>query len=293
MILVVGATGFVGGEVCRLLAGQGKAVRALVRPGSAAEKVRSLQELTTIEIATGDLKDAGSLESACRGVTSVISTASSTVSRRSGDDLRTVDLEGQLALLEAAQSAGVRQLVYVSFTGRIVSDDPLTTAKRTVEQRLRDSGLTFTILRPSFFMEVWLGPHLGFDPANGRVRIYGDGRNPISFISLFDVARFAALSVDHPAARNAVLELGGPEALSPLQVVEIFESLGRRKIALEFVPVEALQAQRSNATDPMQQAFAALMLAFAHGDPIDMSATLRAMPIDLVSVREYARRIIA
>lgn len=80
---------------------------------------------------------------------------------------------------------------------------------------MQQSGLTYTILRPSYFMEVWLSPVVGFDFPNATAQLYGSGRNPISWISLGDVARFAVESLDHPNARNATLELGGPEALSP------------------------------------------------------------------------------
>ena len=82
-------------------------------------------------------------------------------------------------------------------------DFPLRNAKRAVEQRLRDSGLVYTILRPSYFMEVWLGPAVGFDAANAKASIYGSGEGTISWISLQDVARFAVESLENPAARES------------------------------------------------------------------------------------------
>jgi NADH dehydrogenase len=71
-------------------------------------------------------------------------------------------------------------------------DFPLQSAKRAVEDRLKSSGLTYTILQPTFFMEVWLSPALGFDAANAQAQIYGTGENKMSWISYKDVARFAA-----------------------------------------------------------------------------------------------------
>jgi uncharacterized protein YbjT (DUF2867 family) len=71
---------------------------------------------------------------------------------------------------------------------------PLQTAKRDVEQHLKESGLDYTILRPTFFMDVWLSEALGFD-ANAQAQIYGSGRNKISSISYHDVARFAVACV--------------------------------------------------------------------------------------------------
>jgi uncharacterized protein YbjT (DUF2867 family) len=165
---------------------------------------------------------------------------------------------------------------------------PLQTAKRAVEEHLKNSGLSYTILQPTCFMEVWLGPALGFDAANAKARIYGSGENKVSWISFKDVAKFAVATLDHPEARKQVIELGGPEALSPLEVVKIFEKSQGRLFAVEHVSEDALEEQKKNATDPLQQSFAALMLYYAEGSVIDMQETLRKFPVQLTSVEEYA-----
>ena len=121
--------------------------------------------------------------------------------------------------------AGVEHFVFVSFRDPQIQF-PLTAAKRAVERALKSSGMAYTILQASYFMEVWLTPALGFDAANGKVRWYGDGTQPISWISYRDVARAAAAAVSEPAARNQVVELGGPQALSPREVVRMFEAAG-------------------------------------------------------------------
>jgi len=288
MNLVVGATGLLGTEICRLLAATGKSVRALARPTSDGSKVAQLEELG-IEVVRGDLKDRSSLDAACRGVSAVISTASSTLSRQEGDSIQTVDLEGQLNLIDAARAANVNHFVLISFP-HIDIEFPLQAAKRTVENHLKSSGLTYTILQPTDFMEVWLSPALGFDAANAKAQIYGSGENKISWVSYKDVAQFAVASLDNSEARNAVIELGGPEALSPLEVVEIFEEVGGRKFDVQHVPEEALEAQRESAGDPLQQSFAALMLFYARGSIIDMHETLRKFPLRLTTVRDYAQR---
>jgi uncharacterized protein YbjT (DUF2867 family) len=293
MNLVVGATGRLGSAICRLLAAQGKPIRALVRSVSDPAAVRALRELGA-ELVYGDLRDQGSLETACQDVRAVISTASAVPRRYEWgvNDVRTVDLEGLTHLIAAAQAADVPRLVYVSLSGHLDLDFPLRNAKRAIERRLRDSGLVYTALRPSYFMEAWLSPALGFDVAKARARIYGSGEHPISWISLQDVARFAAACLDHPAARYACLELGGPEALGPLQVVRIFEQIGGTAFAVRHVPEEALREQQEKATDPMQQSLAGLMRCYARGDPIDMQETLAVFPMELVSVTEYAQRVI-
>jgi NADH dehydrogenase len=271
----------VGGEVCRRLAAAGAPVRALVRATSDPAKVEALRALG-VELVQGDLCDRASVDVACQGVRAVISTASSMP--------QTVDLGGLTSLIAAAQAADVSRFVYTSFTMEL--DFPLHNAKRAVEQRLKDSGLVYTILRPSYFMEVWLSPAVGFDAANATANLYGDGRALISWISLKDVAQFTVESLDNPAARYATLELGGPEALSPLQVVRIFEEVGGRPFTVQHIPEGALQAQQEGSTDPMEQSFAGLMRCYAQGDAIEMGATLEAFPLQLISVREYASSVL-
>ena len=291
MILVVGSTGLLGSEIVHQLRQQNKPVRALVRKTSDPEKVARLKGLgaTIIE---GDLTDKASLVRACQGVETVITTATTTASQTPGDTIPKVDHTGQLALVDVASEAGVSQYVYISYSGNLDTDSPLTTAKRTVEQRVRNSGVTYTILRPSCFMEVWLGPRIGFDYPNHKATIYGEGKNPLSWISYVDVARFAVMAVDQSAARNAVLELGGPDKLSPNEVVKIFEEATGQSFEVNYVPVEALQAQKAGTDDPLQQSFSALMLDYAKGDPIDMADTLKAFPVQLTSVREYASQAV-
>jgi uncharacterized protein YbjT (DUF2867 family) len=294
MNLVVGATGILGGEICRRLVAKDKPVRALVRPTADQAKLASLEQLGA-EFVSGDLKDRASLEVACRGVTTIISTATTTISRQEGDTIESVDLAGQINLIDAARAAGVPRFMYVSYSGNIDREDPcpLTIAKRTVEQHLQRSGLAYTILRPTFFMEVWLGPALGFDAANASAQIYGEGLGKISWIAVGDVAQFAVEALDNPVARNTIVELGGPEALSPLEVVQIFEQFGGRPFGVQHVPEEAIRAQKAAATDSLAQSFAALMLNYAKGDEIDMRDTLRTYPVPLISVRDYAARVLA
>jgi NADH dehydrogenase len=258
----------------------------MVRSTSDAGKVAQLETLDA-EIVRGDLKDRSSLDAACWGVATIISTASSTLSRQEGDSIQTVDLEGQLNLIDAAKAADVDHFVLISFPPTDVSF-PLQTAKRTVEEHLKESGLTYTILQPTCFMEVWLAPALGFDPDNAQAQIYGAGANKISWISYKDVAKFAVASLDSHDAHNAVIELGGPEALSPLEVVRIFEESKGRKFGVQRVPEEALMRQKETASDPLQQSFAGLMLYYSQGNVIDMQETLRKFPLQLTSVRDYA-----
>jgi NADH dehydrogenase len=287
MTLIVGATGMLGLEICRQLREAGRPVRALVRSTSDAGKRAELVRLGA-ELVEGDLKDPSSIQRACAGIGAVVSTASSTLSRQAGDSIHTVDEQGQLTLVDAAKQAGVEHFVFVSFRDQPQIRFPLTEAKRAIERRLKDSGMAHTILQASYFMEVWLSPALGFDYASGKVTIYGEGDNKVSWVSFRDVARFAAAVLDEPKARNRVFDIGGPQALSPRDVVRTFEAAGAPPITVQNVPEAQLRTQLDAADDPLQKSFAGLMLQYARGDAMDMSRTLGLLPVQLTSVRDYA-----
>jgi NADH dehydrogenase len=290
MILVVGASGHVGGQVAAILLGQGKKVKALVRHGTESAKQDRLVRAGA-RLVQGDLKDPESLRAACGGVRTVISTASATISRRGDDSIERVDRDGQMALIDAATGMGAQHFIYVSFSGNIKGDFPLCTIKRAVEDHLRQSGIGYTILRPSYFMEVWLSPHTNFDPVGGRVRLYGSGENPVSFVSASDVARYVAGSVDNPAVLDETIELGGPAAVSPARVVRLFEEALGREIAREQVPESVLEQRAASAGDAVQRSIAGLALNVARGDRIDVAPALARVAIRLTPVEDYVSRV--
>lgn len=289
MILVAGSTGTVGHLVVQRLRQRGQPVRALVRPGAPDEKLRRLRTVGA-EIVEADLKDPPSLMPACAGIDTVVSTASAMISRGEGDSVFTVDRDGQVALVDAARQAGVRHFIYLSFSGHIDGEFPLREAKRTVERRLIESGLAYTILRPSFFMEVWLGPHLGFDPIGGTVRIFGSGDRPVSMISALDVAEYAAACVGNAAVLNQVIELGGPRPVTVNEVVALYETALGRSVQRQHVPETALTAQLAGAQDPVDRSRAGLALTVARGDAIDVAPALQKVPIRLTPVEDFVAR---
>ena len=234
MILVAGATGFLGREICRRLSKEGRPTRGLVRLSSDPAIVADLESLG-VDLVRGDLRDRDSLAVACRSAATVISTATTTRSRQPGDSIEATDQQGQLNLVDAAVDAGVSRYIYVSYSEHINGSDALTVAKRSVERRVRESGMTYTIARPSCFMEMWLSPALGFDHRNGKATVYGSGEHKLSWISLGDVAQFVVRALDDAHAANATVELGGPDALSPLEVIRIFEQASGRPFTFRCV----------------------------------------------------------
>lgn len=290
MIVVVGGTGTLGEEICLRLRGRGLAVSALVRQTANSARLQALRS-AGVNLVWGDLKDASSLREACHGAEVVVSTASSTFSRQSGDSIETVDREGQLSLIAAARAASVKHFTFVSIPRNLVRESPLTRAKAEAAHALADSGMGYTILAANYFMEIWLSPALGFDYAQRKVALFGDGRAPITWVSYRDVAEFAVRSHLTPGARNQVLDVGGPQDLSPLEAVAIFEKVSGAQFERQFVPEEALLAQLDHATDPLAETFVKLQLEYVHGCPMNTSETLRLMPMELTSVAQYATAV--
>lgn len=290
MILVVGATGLLGGEICQRLRARGIVVRALVRQTANPERLKGLRG-AGVDLCWGDLKHAGSLRDACLGAEAVISTASSTFSRQEGDSIETVDREGQLSLIAAAHSAGVEHFTFVSIPRNLLRESPLTRAKAEVARALEVNGMGYTILTANYFMEIWLSPALGFDYAQRKVVLFGDGRALISWVSYRDVAEVAVRSHLTPGARNRTLDVGGPQDLSPLEVARIFEKASGAPFDRQLVPEEALLTQLDHASDPLSETFVKLQLECVHGCPMNTSEILRLMPMELTTVAQYAAAV--
>jgi uncharacterized protein YbjT (DUF2867 family) len=246
MILVSGATGIVGGMIARQLLEQGKEVRILIRKNSPSAHLfkegRATSAETLIELGAqpvhGDLRDPDSLDAAVQGVTTVISTANS-AGRGGEDNPQTVDLEGNQNLIRAAQDAGLEHFIFVTALGADPAHPaPFMQAKGKTEVALRESGMPYTILAPTLFMEIWAAMVVGMPALQGRlITLVGEGRRHHSFISNRDVAAFAVAAVDHPAARNQYLPLGGPVALTWRDVVATYEQVLGRTVEVDFVPM--------------------------------------------------------
>lgn len=290
MVLVVGASGMLGAAICRRLVEEGASVRALVRPGTSASRLAAVRA-TGATVVEGDLRDPESLARACDGVRAVVSTASALHPHRVEDNIDAVDRDGHLALIDAAVARGVAHMVHVSCSGRFEADCALVRAKRAVEARLREcTALTHSILRPTAFMETWLTPRMGLDMVAGTARIVGTGRNRVSWVSVDDVAHFAAVAVTHAFLRNATIELGGPHGLSPLEVVQVCEDLGGEPFTLEFEDEAALERLwHAEGAEPARSV-AALGLAIARGDVVPMHRLLSFLPFRLTTVRQYVAR---
>lgn len=281
MILVVGATGNLGGTVTRMLLAQGQPIRILVRSQS---NYQPLAEAGA-QVVLGDLKERDSLDAACQGVETIIATANS-AARGGEDNVQTVDLEGNRHLIDAAKAAGVKQFIFVSaLNADPNSPVPFIQAKGKTEDSLRESGIPYTILAPNGYMEVMVAGVVGMPAMMGQpVTIVGGGRRKHSFISASDVAAFILAAIGNPAAINRKLLLGGPQPLSFRDAVAIYERALGHQIQIRSVapgePVPGLPLMVAHLLAGLD----------TYDSPIEMTETASAFGIQLTPLEEVVRR---
>ncbi|HEV2131143.1 MAG TPA: NmrA family NAD(P)-binding protein [Longimicrobiaceae bacterium] len=125
-------------------------------------------------------------------------------------------------MIDAASDAGVQHFIFTSAMGASPdSPVPFLQGKGLTEEHLRASGMTYTILSPNIFMEIWIGMIVGMPlQQNQPVTIVGEGNRRHTFVSVEDVATFAVAAVDNAAARNQQIFIGGPEAVSWNEILQ-------------------------------------------------------------------------
>jgi uncharacterized protein YbjT (DUF2867 family) len=288
MILVAGSTGALGTDIVSRLRQRGAEVRGLVRTTSAPEKVERLKQLGA-ETVVGDLKHRASLDAACKGVKTVISTVSIIGTAQPGDSFQATDSAGTKSLIDAAKAAGAEHFIFVSFDADHFPSTPLTDAKKHVENYLRSGVIDYTILQPPPFMDTWLGPMLFGDPFGGEVKIYGAGTGKVPYISRSDVAEVAVNAVFSPSARNQTIKFTGPELISQREVVEEFEEVAGKPVIVTEVPEQVLETQWKSAQNPFEKTFAGLMLGIAQLNENETRSN-QIVPKEMITVQQFARQ---
>ncbi len=238
MILVAGGTGFVGAGIVRELARRGKPVAVLSR---SADKVAKRFPGLNVEARQGDVTDPASLPAVMAGIEAVIGCQqfpnSPIENRGKGYTFEKVDAEGTEHLVAAAKAAGVKQYVYLSGVGAAPEGRHWFRAKWRAETAVRESGLTYTIIRPTWVYgpeDKSLNRFLGMARFLPFVPLIGAaGRQQMQPVFIDDVGRAVAESLDSPTAANQLFELGGPEVMSMSDVVRTaLQVSGRKRLLL-------------------------------------------------------------
>ena len=232
VVAVAGGTGFVGGAIAHELATRGRRVVVLSRKEAPANSSSRL------EFRTADVTCPETLAAALAGVDAlVISLAfrnSPVEAPRRGRTFEKVDAAGTEALAAAARRAGVQRLVYMSGAG--AAPDARRhwfRAKWRAEEAVRNSGIVFTIFRPSWIYgpgDRSLNRFLGFARWLPFIPQIGNGRQMLVPILVSDVGALVADALETPAAENVTFEVGGPETLTMDEIVRAaLRASGRRR----------------------------------------------------------------
>lgn len=288
MILITGGSGALGSATARRLLAKGEAVRIMTRK---LEHGTALQKLGA-EIIQGDMLDKASLEQACRGAKKVVAAAHS-VMGRGRKASKYVDLQGHKELIDAAKSAGVQHFVYTSALQSVPELDEVSFFhfKHEVEKYLQASGLNYTILRPTAFMESHAEALIG-QPIleTGKVSLFGKGENPRNFVAADDVAQFVVMALENKELNGRTISIGGPENLTNMDVVRLYEKLGGQSAKVSHVPLGVLKVMY-RLLRPFHPGLSQIMLLGIYTDTVDNSfdpkPMLAAYPVQLTRLEEW------
>jgi NADH dehydrogenase len=293
MILIVGATGVLGREVARQLLAAGHKVRAMTR---APDKAEDLKQLGA-EVVQGDLIDPASLGRACHEADGVLAAAHALMGTGKYSS-EPVDDVGHRALLDAAKAAGVKQFVYASARG-VFPEHPVDffRTKAKIEQHVIASGLNYTILRPSAFMEWHVHNLLGKSILeSGKTTVFGNGNNPINFVAASDVARFVVIALGDHKIGGKTLEIGGPSNVTKRQLAEMYATFSGRPVKVRYVPTRVMRVM-SPLVRPLVPVLSRLMAMSVWSDTTDQtfdpSALLGEYPMRLTPVGDFIRERVA
>jgi len=231
MILVAGGTGRLGTLVVSRLQTRGESIRVLTRDASRGEAAR---RKAGVEFVVGDVRDRARVDAAMDGVTTVVSCVQGFAGPGHVSP-ESVDRAGNFNLIDAAAEVDAA-VVLMSIVGA-APDNPmeLFRAKHAAEQHLATSGVDWTIVRATAFVELW-------SELLAKAPVFGRGDNPINFVSVHDVAALVERAVVDTNLRGQIVEIGGPQNLTFNELAQMTGEVRGKPKRIRHVPRPLLRA---------------------------------------------------
>lgn len=279
-ILVIGATGMLGAPVAERLLREGYRVRALVRNPEAARQ-RLGQH---VEYASGDVRDESQVRAALRGCAGVhISLQGHTPA-----EFEAVEHQGSALVARLAAEQGVGRISYVS--GAMVSAEasgvPQQRAKYQAEQAIRQSGVPFTIFKPTFFMET-----LPLSVQGSRAIVIGGQHRPLRYVAASDFAGLVARAFRTPAAAGQELFVYGPQALTPYEATATYCRIAAPHAKISTTPLWVMRILNMLFLKGALSPFLAIVqLAQRLGEPGDPAATERILGAPTTTLEQWCQQ---
>lgn len=226
-VLVAGATGYLGGYVCREYKNRGYFVRALTRSYNRLEALRDSID----EIVEAEVTQPGTLDNICDGIDAVFSSIGIT-RQKDGLTFRDVDYQGNKNLLAIALRASVRKFVYVSvFNGPNLRYLDIVAAHEDFVEELKASGIDYAVIRPTGYFSD-MGEIFNM-ARKGRVWLIGSGNNRVNAIHGSDLAVVCA---DAMAGTESEIDVGGPQTLTWNEVAALTFEVLEKPAKISHVP---------------------------------------------------------
>ncbi len=281
MILVTGSAGKTGQAIIQALANKGESVRALARR---SDQVARLEALGVENVLVGDMLDLASVARAVQGVQAIYHIAPNV-----NPDEVTI---GKI-IVEAARSANVERFIFHSVLHPQIEAMPHHWQKLRVEEMLFESGLPFSIIQPTIYMQNIL-THWDQIVTNGIYLVPYSPESRLSMVDLDDVAQVAVMALTEPGHQEAIYELVGVSAMSQTAIANTLSEQINRPVVIKVISLKEWERNAKNSGLGEYQV-ATLIKMFRYyerygfvGNPNVLSYLLQRQP---TSFTDFVRRI--